>query len=163
MKRASNDVVDRRLDHRSIEQFKAEIQEGHKAEWDIIQKFGRIIERETGIVPVIRANGSDMSGRYKSHEEVSCAADFCLGKLLVEVKFDRTFKPYFHLKVHQLESYVEQKAVIIFVRGYGTGQDRIAVLQPDLLLTSYEKIWFEPWQEYVVRIPANDILWARFE
>lgn len=161
--RRSSIELDRRLDHRTIQQFKADIEAGHKAEWDIIQKLGRIIERETGVLPLIRPNGSDMSGQYKSHDEVSCDADFYIGKVLVEVKFDRTFNPYFHLKVHQLESYVQQKAVIIFVRGYGTGREMIALLKPELLLKSYERVWFEPWQEYAVRIPASDIAWARFE
>lgn len=153
---------DKRMDTRSFKQFRADIREGHESEWRIIKTFARIIERETGVRPMIRANGSDMSGRYLRPEEATCDADFWVGTRLVEVKFDRTFNKHFHLKVHQLEAYVRQGAVILFVRGYGSGRELMAILEPKKLLEAYPQVWHEKWQEMAVRVPAKDIHWTRF-
>lgn len=106
-----------RMDGRTIEQFKADILRGTQRERVAIDLFADYLYWEHGWIHPIEDNGVDMSGAFVEASKVSHKADFIVGGMPLEVKTCPNHTRVIYLKVHQVKSYIKQRASLLFVNG----------------------------------------------
>lgn len=107
-----------RMDNRTEEEFKRDIEIGTAAELDIIKRYAHYVKRVYGIDIVVTDNGCDNSGQFLADYQVSTDADFLINGKTAEIKFNNTVLSKFRVKASQVESYWKQGASIIWVNGY---------------------------------------------
>lgn len=155
-----------RRDNRSLKQFKKDIEHGTKTEAEIIQMYAEYFEEKYALFVDVKDNGCDNSGKYLKASEINTGADYLLNGRLVEVKFNNEKLDYFHFKKQQLESYLEQGAVVLWVNGWETKRPRFTVLRRKHLLQIQRRgklVSFEGWGgKKCYRLYAEDYNWYSF-
>lgn len=149
-----------RADNRSVDQFAKDIEHGHKVERELVERYAKYVERKHGQKLAIEDNGVDNSGKLL--DKASTKADFLLGGMPLEVKFNNRMLRHFHLKVDQLESYIRQKAHILWVNGYEADQMEFTIVSPEQLLEIKKRgtIAFDGWGgKQCYRIAADEFQW----
>ncbi|ACV61746.1 hypothetical protein Dtox_0841 [Desulfofarcimen acetoxidans DSM 771] len=64
-----------------------------------------------------------------SLSKVNTKADFLVNGKPVEVKLNKHYLKIFHFKVDQLNSYLKQEAVVLWVNGYKTDNPVFTVIK----------------------------------
>ena len=156
-----------RMDDRTEEEFKRDIEIGTAAELDIIKRYAHYIKRVYGIDIVVTDNGCDNSGRFLADYQVSTAADFLINGKTAEIKFNNTILSKFRVKASQVESYWKQGASIIWVNGYMSKRPKFTLITAEKLLNimmTKVKTPFEGWGGkmcYVLN--SNEYEWFRLD
>lgn len=106
-----------RKDNRDQKTFEADIKEGASIERKLIKLYiDDLNERKGGGYSYID-NGCDNSGEFLEDCKVTTDADFIIikgkTKYKGEIKFSRPNVNAFHIKEHQLKSYIKQNCCII--------------------------------------------------
>lgn len=155
-----------RRDNRSVKQFKKDIAEGTATEAEIIRMYIEYFEEKYGLYVDVQNNGCDNSGKYLREDQINAGADFKLNGRLVEVKFNNEKLDYFHFKQSQLESYLKQGAVVLWVNGWDTKRPRFTVLRKKHLLDIKRRgklVTFDGWGgKKCYRLYTEDYNWYSF-
>jgi hypothetical protein len=160
---SDRDVDAYRRDTRNETQFKQDIQDGTRKEREIAEKYVKKIEEGTGILLKLVDNGCDNSGRWIKADKISTRADFILGGKPLEVKFSDPWSNLFHLKVSQIESYIRQKAYLLFVNGYNTSKPKYVLFLPhELIKLTETKSPVTYWEKPCYELFANEFRWEDF-
>jgi hypothetical protein len=156
-----------RMEGRNPLDFLADIKEGHKQERKIIEKFGRLIKRETGKKPRIQANGCDMQGSLLRYNNVTTEPDFVVNGEAFEVKFNRPHVPVLDLKVNQIQAYIRQGNKVLVVNGWATEEPVYTILSiEDLkqIVKTAPVIKKEKWKgKLVYKVQADLYNWKSFK
>lgn len=105
-----------RMDNRSKEQFIQDIEKGNERERFAIILFKNYLRREFGFTGRIEPNGVDMSGDFiEDDRKVTTEADYLVNGKPMEVKTSRNEVKFLYLKTSQVNSYIKQKASLLFV------------------------------------------------
>lgn len=155
-----------REDNRSRKQFKEDIRNGTRIESEIIHMYAEYFEERYGLHVDVKDNGCDNSGKYMRDKDIDTRADFLLNDRPVEVKFNNTKLEFFHFKKQQLDSYLEQGAVILWVNGWDTKRPRFTILRRQQLLSIKKRsklINFAGWGgKKCYRLYTEDYNWYSF-
>lgn len=135
-----------RADNRSIEQFKEDILEGNRIEYEIIKRF--CDKKGLEFVQL----GHD-GGEFK--EKSNSVADFMVDGKPMEVKFCRKDIRRFHLKKYHVDDYIKQGALILFIMNYDE-KPMFCVIDPNTV-THYPVRVF--WQKLSYLCKAKDFTW----
>lgn len=151
-----------RRDNRSVEEFEKHMIDCSSTEKEIINLYAEYLKQKHGIEATIKNNGVDNSGKLIKGR-VTSDADFLVNGKLIEVKFNRKMSKFFHLKESQVNSYLKQKADILFVNGWETPEPVFAILgKHDLLFLQQgcEPFPFFIWgNKTVYRLYSKDYNW----
>lgn len=157
-----------RRDKRTVEQFAQDISECTQVERTLMKEYVDWLNsrQEDKSLYSFQNYGVDNSGELIVEDsKVSTKADFILHKKnypsrRIEIKFCREEKPYFHLKVNQIKSYIKQDVCIVNYMGVNTSNKKFCILTPSVmenLLKTGQKVVF--WQKDCIRIPIKDVMW----
>jgi hypothetical protein len=153
-----------RMDNRSVEKFAKDIEAGTKAEREIIAMYVRYYKLKYGVTLDVIDNGCDNGGQLLGREMVNTKADYILSGQPVEVKFCNNQLTRFRFKKDQLDSYLRQGAVILWVNGYTTGKPTFTILKHrDLMRIKETKspIAFLPWGgKLCYELDADELVWT---
>ena len=156
--------LDYRMDVRTKEQFEKDIAVGTAIEHDIIQKYKRYFEAIYHRELVVVDNGCDNSGGYLQDSQVTTKADFSLNGKLVEVKFNKHTMSVFRVKKSQLESYIRQGAIMLWVNGNGTATPTFTLLkvsQMEAIIKDKVPFEFATWgNKLCYQIYASEFVWS---
>ncbi|SFH22405.1 hypothetical protein SAMN05660649_04332 [Desulfotomaculum arcticum] len=156
-----------RMDNRTVEQFAEDIAQGTRVEREIISWYVRYYEMKYKIALEVEDNGCDNSGKLLERGEVNTLADFKLNGQPVEVKFNNKRLLRFHFKVDQLESYLKQRASVIWVNGYETDSPVFTVLKTvdlERIRKTRKPVAFLLWGgKMCYEIQAQEFKWLKFE
>lgn len=162
-----NAIDSYRMDSRTVEEFARAIEQASKTERDIVERYVQQFERKWGVRLVVVDNGCDNTGKLLNYREVSTKADFLLNGEPFEVKFNNSLMKKFRFKAEQLESYLKQRATVLWVNGYQTQTPMYTILeQSDLELIKGEcaLIPFIPWGgKLCYELYADDFEWTSLE
>lgn len=155
-----------RRDHRSQAEFAEDIALGTAAEAKIIRRYARYVDDVFGIPVKVKSSGCDNSGKYLEDDDVTTAADYRLNGRLVEVKFNNEMLDAFHFKKNQLNSYLKQGAVILWVNGWKTDNPEFTILKRrhlQRIKNTAELVSFRGWGgKKCYRLHKSDFNWFRF-
>lgn len=157
---------ERRKDKRSDEEFKKDIKEGNEIEVKIMQRFKEKVFKEKGVQLEIQENGCGMDGQYMNVEDVNCDADFKVNGVLVEVKFNREKCFEFHIKKAQLEKYIKNNVLILWVNGWNRFNPVFRIFSVDELIEISKRPnqVVEAWGGKIgKKIFADDYQWIDFK
>lgn len=149
-----------RFDRRSKRQFKKDIKEAHGIEDAIMQAWLKLVGN-----PKSRAIGCGPDGEFLEHADVNTDADFDVdGYGLIEVKFSKPkLRKQFHLKVRQVESYLDQDASILMVDGWETEDPTYVLIPAALLRSMIDHLEIVSWQGFggkkAYRLPLDKFIW----
>lgn len=156
-----------RFDSRTKEEFTKDIKESTDIEAKLMQLYVDDLNKRKGeLLYTFSNNGCDNSGEYLTAKKVSTKADFILHKKgskdrLIEIKFSKPDVSSFHLKIHQLESYVKQDNAIVMFTSIDDDNIRYTVLLPrnyrDYIDKGERKRF---WGKDCIRLKTNDFDWC---
>lgn len=148
--------IEYRKDKRSLEQFKKDIIHSTIRERAILNRVLKPIYDQTGIPLIIEDNGVDNTGEFT--EEATTDADFKVGRL-IDVKYEDPNMQRFHLKVNQVQSYLKQNAVILFVMGFDTKTPKYTWIEPKDIINNETEIF---WQKKCYILRKRDYKWRDY-
>lgn len=148
-----------RFDTRSREQFARDIQDGNRIERRLLERWLLTIDN-----PKYEDNGCGNDGEYLDFADVNDDPDFNVeGIGLVEVKFCRPIPEFFHLKVSQVQHYVDRNAQLLMVLGAGKEYPKHTLISVDdlrFLLEACEHVICRQFgNKKAIRVPAEWITW----
>ncbi len=152
-----------RKDTRTLNQFKKDIKECTDIENELISLWINYIDPGKKILPT----GCDGTGKYLRDEEVSQVADFYIqGYGYIEVKFSkRPLKDYFHIKVNNINSYIEQRCTVLMFDGIES--PRYTLISTDMLTNIVNRCETIKWKGFggklSYRIPLNKFIWREIK
>lgn len=123
----------RRLSGRTYEQFKKDIEKGHRDERKIIERYAKFYKVKTGRDLHIIDNGVDNTGEFLDVSKVRDDADFVVNGKLMEVKIIKDDLFQFRLKLNLLKSYIKQDANVLVVLGWETDTPKFTILNKEKL------------------------------
>lgn len=162
---------DFRFDNRSKEQFSKDIKECTSIERLLMEDYVKYLNSRLNKKNHYKFidHGVDNSGEFLEAKKVVTKADFLLTHpnqpdRKIEIKFCRKNNSVFHLKIHQLESYIKKDVAIVNWMGIDTPEKRFCILTPQMmkdLLTNGKRIFFKPWMKECIRIENKDMEWIK--
>ncbi len=156
-----------RKDSRNQETFEADIKAGASIERHLIKAYISDLNKRKGGGYSYLDNGCDNTGEFLEDHKVTTDADFIIlkgkTKYKAEIKFSRPTVNSFHLKEHQLRSYIKQDCCIIMFNGVDD-PDKIAytILYPKNFqeyLENGEKKRF--WGKDCIRFKTGNFEWHK--
>lgn len=154
---------DYRMDGRTVEEFKRDIQIGATKERDIIIRYAQRQFIKYAQTVVVEDNGCDNTGKLLPKSKVNSKADFLVDGKPTEIKFNNKMLDIFRIKAGQLRSYIKQGARILWVNGYETGSPLftfISLEQLEQIRDSREEKPFFPWGDKLCfEINSNECMW----
>lgn len=154
-----------RFDRRTKEEFARDIAKGHEIETDLLERWLDHLEEKHGERPTVEFTGCGEGGEYLESHEVNDDADYYVdGYGLVEVKFAKPMlERDFHLKVHQVESYIRQESYVLMVLGVETDQAKFALITPETLKDIQVSCKIVRWDGFggkrAFRVPVRKFVW----
>jgi hypothetical protein len=150
-----------RFDDRTEDQFKREIKAGNYIERSLFKRWLATIGN-----PPHRETGCGMNGEFLEFDKVSTEPDFFVeGIGAVEVKFCRPVPQEFHLKISQIEQYIQQNAQLLMVLGAGLENPKYTLISVDdlkFLLAACDHVVCRQFgNKKAIRVPADWIQWKR--
>ncbi len=149
-----------RFDRRSKRQFTKDIKEAHAIEDAIMEAWLAKIGN-----PPAKQHGCGPDGEYLDQANVNTDADYDVeGYGLIEVKFSKPkLRRQFHLKVDQIQSYLDQDASILMVDGWETDTPTYVLIPAALLRGMIPDLEVLSWQGFggkmAYRIPLDKFVW----
>ncbi len=154
---------DYRMDGRTVEEFKRDIKTGAIKERDIITRYAHRQYSKYAHTVFVVDNGCDNKGKLLPKSKVNSKADYLMGNIPTEVKFNNRMLGIFRIKAGQLRSYIKQGARILWVNGYETRSPLftfISVGQLEQISESRQEKPFFPWGgKPCYEIDANECMW----
>jgi hypothetical protein len=155
-----------RQDWRTTEQFQSDIKDSTKLERKLMAAYvtwlnSRIRDENKYSFDDYSA-GND--GEFIEDGKVTCDADFLLRRsgrpaYKIDIKFCKPNKDCFHLKVNQLESYIQNNVAIVNFMGVNTDNPRFCILKPDELaewLATGEQVKYRNWgNKLCIKFPVD--------
>ena len=169
MAKSNNGKDTFRFDQRDKKTFKKDIKDATQIEWEIIKLWLNNIKRHTGKEPICYSTGCGPTGDFLDLEDVTAEADYYVeGYGPVEVKFSKKeLKKYFHLKVDQVHSYIEQGANVLMVNGWQTDDKKYILIPHYLLKTMIDRCDIVSWSGFgfkpSYRFSITDFVWRYLE
>ena len=156
-----------RFDSRTREEFKKDIADCTSTEATLMKLYVDDLNKRKGEnIYSYSDNGCDNSGAYiASNKKVTTKADFILHKRggadrLIEIKFSKPDVSAFHLKTHQLKSYIIQDCAIILFLSINNDDIRYTILLPknyENYIKNGEKK--RMWGKDCIRLKTKDFEW----
>ena len=148
-----------RFDNRSKEQFVKEIRDGNRIERMLLERWLKTIGD-----PAYRDTGCDNDGEFLEIEDVNADPDFDVdGVGSVEVKFCRPIPAEFHLKISQVQQYVERGAQLLMVLGAGKQNPKYSLISVDdqqFLLDACDHVICRQFgNKKAIKVPSDWIQW----
>lgn len=123
-----------RKDSRTKSQFIQDIKNSTLTEQTLIKLYMEDLNDRKGGGYSYIDNGCDNTGEFLKDKKVTTAADFIIIKNntthKAEIKFSRPRITAFHIKVHQLKSYIKQDCCIIMFNAVETDDIAYTVMLP---------------------------------
>lgn len=152
-----------RRDFRSLQKFKADIKKGAQIEQEILRRW---LAKEKKHLLVLD-NGVDNTGEYiKDVKNLNTEADFYIPDVVgpLEIKFSKKkLQRFFHLKIYQVRSYLEQKCTILMCNGWETPEPEYTIIPCEMLKVrskeAKEVIWHGYGMKKCFRYNIKDFKW----
>lgn len=148
-KKVDDNSLKYRRDSRTVEEFKKDLIEGSRIELEIVKRFCGMHDYK------FEELGHD-DGKIVTKLS-SPVADFLINGEPVEVKFCRKHVSEFHMKTHHIESYVKQKAKLLFIMGWETVNPKYIFVNPEQFL---DKPVVSYWNKLTFLCKTKDFEWS---
>lgn len=157
-----------RMDGRSPEQFKQDIQESTRDQETILQLWLKI----TGQSELkIWDNGSNNTGEYiENDKEVTTDPDYYIqGIGLIEVQYAKPFcKDYFHIKTKKIDTCIKKQSKILMINGFKEKHPEfilITVPQTKVIRARCDIVnwWHGGGGKYAFQVPISWFRWEKLK
>jgi hypothetical protein len=170
----NNNKKDYRFDHRTKEEFAADIAKFTAIEKELMIDYVNWLNsklKDKTQKYIYYDNGIDNSGKYLESDEVDSRPDFILltpsGKSrLIEIKFSRNEHDKFHIKLTHVKRCIAEDICLVMWMATETPNKRFCILTPEKLRTLAQDldriVKFKPWgYKECLRITDKDVDWNK--